>query len=1202
MIEFFGFLVLILSADVLAASGREFGHPPFRTFTAHDYGVVGQIFALTEDPEGLMLFGCQDAILAFDDNRWETIPAPGTGFIRSLAVDNRGIVWFSSSTQIGYLSRVDGAYRLVKVYKGSLGQDSHVLVADGRPYFVSETGLLLWNNGHISQEPWPTNWINPFSSGVYRGKIWVCDRDGSIYEFNGDRFNKIAESPPGNAGEVLGIVDCPIGDGLMVRASGIFRKKGATLVPWPTDVDSLLKSSVIFSAKWVLGKYLAVLVQNRGVYLLNKEGHLVESFTVNGGLADAGFLTAGEDRDGGLWVGTDTEITRVQCSSGFTEFDHDLGLPKGFVTGVVRYGGGVYTATQNGIYVLKAAEGAAVPPHFLPFGDRNDRFFGIAINGANAFACSEAATYSLNLASSSLDPIGSGAASVYPSRIDPNRLFLSTRNGLESVYDANGLWFSEGLLSQLPYFIFGMGEDEKGELFVSTESNGFYKVQLKGGAQPLFRDARIERLLDIEKREVPSGHAIFKWQGQMLFVGTDRVWSLIPGQNRLQPFELAAKSLPGRGINSIARSQLTNDYVWVTSRHPNAGPEIGFEVGRLYSTGRYEPLSHAVSYPLGVIHSIWDEKVEGEPVVWIAGDHGLMRIFLDRAPSNRRKFELYPSQIMTADGTPIFIRDGKELRLKYNDRDFQIRFGTDRFSVSNELYYEAGLEGKVEQQFPATTAASWRSGALNEGRYLLHVQARDSDGVESKECTFAFTIDPPWYRTLWMEVVSGLAIILAFYFFNRWRTWQMRRRERALVQTVDLRTQELRENELQLRKARDAAELARENAETANRAKTAFLANMSHELRTPINSILGYAQILLRRLEVGDEGKAKLKTILSSGEHLLEMVNEVLDLSRVESGKASVTFRALELPKFIAGIVDEFKLRAARGNLRFSYELHGDLPQWIETDPLRLRQVLYNLLGNAMKFTPEGEVAFRVGVKPARLRFEVKDTGKGIPASDLPSLFKPFYQATNNNVIGQGVGLGLHISKQIVELLGGEISIESKVDHGSTFSFEIPRRDAAPVSFATPSPQIRNYEGPRRKILVVDDERLNRSMLRELLSTVGIEATEADSPEKAFSLIGEGFDAVISDIRMPGCDGHTFCRNLKSSPVTKDLILIASSASVFADDQRLAIESGFSDFLPKPVIEEELFGILERHLGLKWIYAPAEPRNCPGVTPTTHPK
>jgi signal transduction histidine kinase/ActR/RegA family two-component response regulator len=429
--------------------------------------------------------------------------------------------------------------------------------------------------------------------------------------------------------------------------------------------------------------------------------------------------------------------------------------------------------------------------------------------------------------------------------------------------------------------------------------------------------------------------------------------------------------------------------------------------------------------------------------------------------------------------------------------------------------------------------------------------------------------------------------MLTVSLFIRWRTWQMTLRQRQLVQMVDLRTRELQLNEIELRKAKDAAELERERAETANRAKTAFLADISHELRTPLNSILGYAQILLRRREPSDDVGAKLQTILDSGEHLLEMTNEVLDLSRIESKKACVAIRSLELPKFIAGIVDEFQIRAADRRLRFIHEIQGEPPQWIETDPLRLRKVLYNLLGNAVKFTSQGEIAFRVYVTSERLRFEVKDTGKGIPQEDLPSIFKPFYQSSNNQLIGQGVGLGLHISKQLVEFLGGEIRIETELGYGSTFSFEIPRRNADPVSLAAPSPLIRNYEGQRRKILVVDDEPLNRSMLREFLSTVGLEATEADSPEKAFSLIKNGFDVVISDIRMPGYDGHTFCRNLRSSIETKDLIIIACSASVFADDQRLALDSGFSDFLAKPVMEEELFGVLGRHLKLRWTYKEA---------------
>jgi signal transduction histidine kinase/ActR/RegA family two-component response regulator len=423
---------------------------------------------------------------------------------------------------------------------------------------------------------------------------------------------------------------------------------------------------------------------------------------------------------------------------------------------------------------------------------------------------------------------------------------------------------------------------------------------------------------------------------------------------------------------------------------------------------------------------------------------------------------------------------------------------------------------------------------------------------------------------LWAEMAKGLLIILAIYFFGRWRT---------------------RQNELELRSAKEAAEnakeaaeLARQNAETANRAKTAFLANMSHELRTPLNGILGHAQVLLRRPNLESDAEAKLRTILASGEHLLEMINEVLDLSRVESGKASVHPRSFELPKFIAGIVDEFQPRATHEQLRFIHEIQGELPRWIETDPLRLRQVLYNLLGNAVKFTPRGEISFRVCVTSKQLRFEVKDTGQGIPLADLSSIFKPFYQAGNNQRIGHGVGLGLYISKQIVELLGGRISVDSRLGRGSAFIFEIPRRDASPISPNPTSPQIIGYEGPRRRILAVDDEPLSRSMLCELLATVGFDVIAADSTEQALLLLKDRFDAVISDIGMPGCCGHILCRRLRSSDATRDLIVIASSGSVFAEDERLALAAGFNGFLPKPVMEGELFEILGRHLELNWIY------------------
>ncbi len=430
---------------------------------------------------------------------------------------------------------------------------------------------------------------------------------------------------------------------------------------------------------------------------------------------------------------------------------------------------------------------------------------------------------------------------------------------------------------------------------------------------------------------------------------------------------------------------------------------------------------------------------------------------------------------------------------------------------------------------------------------------------------------------LWPYFVYAFGFFLPIAALLRWRFWELQKRERELMVTVEARTAELPESQ-------ERSVEAKEVAEAGNRAKSVFLANMSHELRTPLNSILGYTQLLLRIPGQTEDQRQKLEIIRSSGEHLLEMINELLDLSKIEAGTVALNVQPLQLRPFLRSLVDEFQLRASQKHLAFTYSLDGTMPNGTETDSVRLRQVLCSLIGNAIKFTDSGEVSLRVQRINDQIRFEVRDTGKGIPESDFPDVCIPFYQASNNERASQGVGLGLYISKRIVGLLGGELHLRSSSESGSTFWFDLPLPEVSVPRAEAEKGRIDGYEGPQRKLLLVDDEDVNRTFLRELLEHVGFKVTEARSGKAAIDLmLRENFDALISDLRMSNMDGNSFCRQIRDGLKLHDLVLIASSASVYEDDKHNALSSGFDDFVPKPVREPDLLSALALHLNLRWI-------------------
>jgi len=399
-----------------------------------------------------------------------------------------------------------------------------------------------------------------------------------------------------------------------------------------------------------------------------------------------------------------------------------------------------------------------------------------------------------------------------------------------------------------------------------------------------------------------------------------------------------------------------------------------------------------------------------------------------------------------------------------------------------------------------------------------------------------------------------------------------------------------------------ALRAARDAADAANRAKSQFLASMSHELRTPLNGILGYTQILQRDAALTAKQRDGVGIIHQSAEHLLALINDVLDLAKIEARKLVLHPAEFDLPEFVRAVEAVFQPRARDKNLLLETAFAPHLPPVVVGDTQRLRQVVFNLLSNAVKFTRQGGVIFSVEPAAAgRIRFSVSDSGPGIATEEQSRLFEPFEQIGDHRLHAEGTGLGLNVSRGIVEQMGGTLQVESRAGWGSRFWFEIPL-PAATGAVASPLAmprQIIGYHGVRRSILVADDNPTNARLLHDLLTPLGFNVTTAvDGREAVHQARAARPDLVLLDLRMPRLDGFGAARAITEAFPGNAPKMIGVSASAFEPDREACREAGCAEFLAKPFREEQLFAALERLLGLKWLYADATTRETASPFPT----
>ncbi len=1180
-----------------------YGAKLFHNYTREVYNSQPQNWFIIQDKRGFIYSANQGAVLEYDGVTWKEILIPGKN-ARSLAIDNNGTIYVGGNNEIGYLEpdnngvlRYVGLTHLLALECRDFGYVWRTFSTENGIYFCTTKFLFRYHRDRIKIWPTETSFFPPFVCGE---KLLVRQHGRGLMEMVDGHLHLLPAGETFALENIKTILEYSPGTLLIgTSTQGFFLYKNNSLTPFKTEaLDAVSVNQLTYGLRLTDGNF-AFAARKGGIFILDNRGQLKYHFNPPLGLPDHTVWHICEDSGQNLWLALNNGISKLEYHSLFSLFDERHGL-KGMVLSVARFGknGRLYAGTADGLF-SRNENGLFVPIPGIP-----GSCYALLSFDAILLAATEKGVYQItgttNIPPKKLSDIPAYVFQVTGRERYP--ILAGTERGLIffAVDPRTGQWSSGKFSEDITEEIRTIALAPQGNLWLGSPRKGLIKISLPLTSDFDGRTTAVPQRFPsayfgagVENHVFYAADHIIIATGRGLFRWDEKIAGFIPDMTFGDEFAGGEK-----GLSVFRISEDVNQYIWFHSNGRNlvAIPQSDHTY-RIYN-------KVFLRIPVNHIDSIYPDPLES--AVWYAGVDGLIRFDTGAGiehftPMAFRVFirgvwanGTFISEGETYPGTGVAAPPG----LPFNRRSFRFSFAAPFFESEENTLYQCRLDGYDTDwtDWIGETRKDYTN--LEPGLNVFRVRAKNIYGHVSEEAVFRFKLFPPWYRTWWSYLFYIAVVVFIGALLLKWRSARLILEKQLLEGIVAERTLEINHKNEQLQ------EMAR--------IKSNFFANISHEFRTPLTLILGPLEQMLEAAADVRQQK-KLKLMRRNAQRLLNLINQLLELSKFDSGVITLNVTPRDIVSFLKGITASFELLTTRKDQELSF--HSTMEEVIvNIDAPRMEEVFYNLLINAVKFTPPGgsitvtldrPLVEIPGFPDGYVEFVISDTGPGIPPGQLARIFDRFYNSENIYEYNQkGAGIGLSIARELVELHHGTIRVENREGgpSGSRFTVRLPlgsshlkphervesdpglphgKSPDKPVYFLQTSlVQVLEEEidagedtlddvsepfcGEKEIILVVEDSaevcRYIRGALEPQYKV--IDAGDGQKGiEKAFQIIP---DLVISDIMMPRIDGYQLCKTLKQDRSTSHIPIILLTAK--ADEANIieGLETGADDYITKP--------------------------------------